>query len=158
MILNAHKSLAILPVIFFLISCGENTPESETVLPEPGIHVSDGWARPGAEDGNSAVYLLVTNGYSKQDTIQSVETEVAGIVEVHESYEREEGMMGMRQIEELQLPPQSTVRLEPGGIHIMLMKLNRTLKEGDQFIITLNLASGEKVEVTVPVRMRQDRG
>lgn len=155
--MRIYNYLAIITVLCFLISCGEKNSETEALIPEPGIHISEVWARPGAEQGNSAAYLLITNGYPQTDSVHSIDSDITGIVEIHESYERGEGMMGMRQIEELQLPAQSTVRLEPGGKHIMLMNLNKTLQEGDQFEITLNLASGEQVKVTVPVRLQMDK-
>ncbi|HMB98422.1 MAG TPA: copper chaperone PCu(A)C, partial [Balneolaceae bacterium] len=109
---------------------------------------------PGSVDGNSAVYFLISNGYTETDTITSVKSEIAQISEIHETYEREEGMMGMRYIEELALPAQSTVRFQPGSFHIMLMQLEQTISEGDTVEVTLNFKDHQPVDFKAPVQMK----
>lgn len=144
-------------VIFTFTACGQNSsPDSNTsaaMVQGNGIEVDDAWARPGMEGRMSAAYFLITNYTDMADTLVSVETEAAETSEVHESYEREEGMMGMRAMPELELPSQSTVRFEQGGLHVMLMELNRQLAEGDSLTLTLNFKNNEPVEVDIPVRM-----
>lgn len=152
--LNSFSLLSLL-ILLTIISCNEDESQSESsqLLPKEGVHISEAWARPGSVDGNSAVYLLISNGYTESDTITSVNSEIAQISEIHESYERDEGMMGMRYIEELALPPQSTVRFQPGSYHIMLMQLERTISEGDTVEVTLNFKNHEPVDFKAPVQM-----
>ena len=96
---------------------------------------------------------MISNFNAEDDKLVSVETEVAGAAEVHESYEREEGMMGMREVPELELPAQSTVLFEQGGLHVMLMDLTQQLSDGDTFQMTLAFEKGDSVTVDVPVRL-----
>lgn len=130
-----------------------NQQESSGMLQGEGIEVEDAWARPGAEGRMSAAYFLISNFNSDDDALISVEADVAKNSEVHESYEREEGMMSMREVPRLDLPAQSTVRFEQGGLHVMLMDLTRQLSGGDTFELTLTFETNNPVTIEVPVRM-----
>lgn len=152
---NFFLALSLLLAGGLIISCQQETEQdSEQIdLPESGIYVEGTWARPGAEGRMSAAYLLISNFNDYEDTLVDVSSDVAQNVEVHESYEREEGMMGMREADNLVIPAQSTVRLEQGGFHVMLMQLTRQLTEGDSFELTLTFEKEGDITVEVPVRM-----
>ena len=149
--------LSILGILFILSACGQNSSNDSGTTPAmvqgEGIDIEDAWARPGMEGRMSAAYFLITNYTDAADTLVSIETEAADAAEVHESYEREEGMMGMREITELELPSQSTVRFEQGGLHVMLIQLNRQYAEGDSLSLTLNFKNNDPLEIAVPVRI-----
>ena len=61
-------------------------------------------------------------------------------------------MMGMREIEALDIPAGETVELVPGGYHLMLIDLARDLEVGDEFDVTLRFESAGEHTVTVTVR------
>lgn len=155
------KNFPVLLILFLLISflsCGNeggNPPSQDvqaTDLPADGILIENARARPARANGVSAVYLNVLNGSSRADTLLSLSSPIAGLTEVHETYEREEGMMGMRPAETLVFPAKDAVALEPGGMHIMLMQLNKELAEGDTLELTLQLANEGEIVVSVPVQ------
>jgi copper(I)-binding protein len=103
---------------------------------------------PGA---TSAVYLEIRNGSKVEDRLLGGETLVAGRVEVHES--RLEGdVMRMRRVEGVGLPGGETVALRPGGLHIMLLDLRRSLEVGDTLSLTLTFLRSPPVLIRVPVR------
>jgi copper(I)-binding protein len=105
-------------------------------------------ALPGA---TSAVYLEIRNGSSMEDRLLGGDTPVAGGVEVHES--RLEGeVMRMRRVEAVALPGGETVALKPGGLHIMLLDLRRSLEVGDTLSLALTFLRSPPVLVKVPVR------
>lgn len=134
----------------------ENQPLETTEqiqLPSSGIEISGAWARPGREGGTSAIYMDILNGSSQTDTLISISSAVAGMTEVHESYEKEEGMMGMRSVETVIAPGQDILSLQPGGLHVMLMKLNRPLAEGDSVEFRVEFANAGKKNLTVPVQL-----
>lgn len=126
----------------------------------PAIEVQNAWARPrsvemGAEGAlpgaTSAVYLEIRNGSSTEDRLLGGETPVAGGVEVHES--RLEGeVMRMRRVEAVALPGGETVALRPGGLHIMLLDLRRSLEVGDTLSLALTFLRSPPVLIKVPVR------
>jgi len=61
-------------------------------------------------------------------------------------------MMGMREIEALDIPAGETVSLVPGGYHLMLLELADDLVPGETFELTLTFAPAGEVSVTVEVR------
>lgn len=157
-----QRILAALLLSFFLISflsCSnqENDaqPAKESIqidLPSEGIEIADARARPGREGGNSAIYMNILNGSAEADTLLSLSTPVSGMAEVHESYEQEEGMMGMRPVETVVVPGRDLLALEPGGFHVMLMQLNQALTEDDNIELTLEFAKAGEMNLSVLVR------
>lgn len=139
----------------FLLTCsGEPDPSSQPeMLSGEGINIEGTWARPASEGRMSAAYFLITNFENEADTLISVHSDVAQLVEIHESYELEGGMMGMREVPELEIPAQSTIRLEQGGLHIMLIQVTRTLADGDTFELTLNFSGSGEQTIEIPVRL-----
>lgn len=140
-------------LIFTACQQGSDNEASTSLMEGEGIEVVDPWARPGVEGRMSAAYFLISNFKDEDDVLTSVETDAAQTAEVHESYEREEGMMSMREVPNLDLPAKSTVRFEQGGLHVMLMQLTRQLSDGDTFELTLRFENNEPVTVEVPVRL-----
>jgi copper(I)-binding protein len=60
-------------------------------------------------------------------------------------------MMGMREIEALDVPTGETVSLQPGGHHLMLLELADDLVPGATFELTLQFAATGELTVTVEV-------
>lgn len=151
--------VTLLILLFTVTSCsqeqsGQETADIETeiVLPENGFELSDPWARPARENGVTAIYLNVLNGTDQPDTLLTLSSTASGLVELHETYDRGDGMMGMREAEDPTFPANDVVQMVPGGKHIMLMQLNRELKEGDTVDLTLEFAGAGEITVTAPVR------
>lgn len=69
--------------------------------------------------GPAGGFLTLRNGSRKAETLVSVETEAASRVELHRSW-IEDGVARMASVETLEVAPRDTVRLEPGGSHLML--------------------------------------
>ncbi len=138
-----------------VISCNSEqnqTRTAEYVLPDDGIAVEGAWARPGRENGVTAVYLNVLNGSAETDTLIALSSPIAGLTELHETFDRGDGMMGMREAEEPYFPGRGITSMEPGGLHIMLMQLKNALLEGDEVIVNLTFANAGEISVTAPVR------
>jgi len=134
----------------------QSDPETEVTDVQEnrtGIHIENAWARPGSEGRISAAYFEITNYDNEPDVLLSANSTVARNVEVHESYEHEDGMIGMREVTDLEIPAQSTVRFEQGGLHIMLIQLTRQLQDGDSFEMTLTFENHGNVSFEIPVRL-----
>ncbi|MCB0857715.1 MAG: copper chaperone PCu(A)C [Solirubrobacterales bacterium] len=56
-------------------------------------------------------------------------------------------MMGMKQIDQLDIPAGETVTLEPGGFHIMLLELKGQINDGDTIPVTLTFEKAGEVQV-----------
>lgn len=118
------------------------------------VTVSDPWVRstvPG-QPVSGAYMTLTSKGGA---TLLSVTTPVAGEAEVHEM-KTANGIMKMRALDKLDLPPGKAVSLAPAGYHIMLMSLNSALKVGDVVPLELTISNRagkrEKMLVRAPVR------
>lgn len=147
---------AISTIVFIsllLISCSGESDKNSSELMGEGVQIEGAWARPASEGRISATYFLITNFEDVSDTLLSVTSDVAQLVEVHESYQQEGDMMGMREVSNLELPAQSTIRFEQGRLHIMLIQLTRTLGDGDSFVLTFNFANSGEQTIEVPVRL-----
>lgn len=154
------KMLKILLSATFLLilmnGCGngeERADEEEILTDAEGIHIEGAWARPGSEGRMSAAYFLITNFDDLPDTLLSANSNIAQLTEIHESYEREDDMVGMREVGTVEIPGNSTVRFEQGGLHVMLIQLTETLVDGDSFELSLEFAGHGEIIVDVPVRL-----
>jgi copper(I)-binding protein len=114
--------------------------------------VSQAWSRAtpkGAKAG--AGYLTIENKSSTPDRLIGGSADVAGKVEIHEMA-MSNGVMKMRPLEKgLVIEPGKTVKLAPGGYHVMLMDLKSPLKQGDKLPITLEFEKAGKVTVSFDV-------
>ena len=115
--------------------------------------ISQPWARAtpgGAKTGGG--YLAIENKGSAPDKLVSATADVAGKVEVHEMA-MNNGVMTMRPLESgLVIDPGKTVKLAPGGYHLMMMDLKNPLKQGDKVPVTLQFEKAGKVAVTLDVQ------
>jgi periplasmic copper chaperone A len=99
--------------------------------------MKEAWARKAAAESNSAVYLDIENDLDIDDELIGVSTNIADITSIHKTV-IDKGISQMVHIDRLIVPSKNKVQLKPKGIHIMLMKLKRSLKSGEEFEVSLN--------------------
>ena len=113
---------------------------SELTIAEPRI---------GAPVGdNAAMYFTVTS--SEEDRLVGAHTDAAARVELHETVHGDDGTMGMRQVEAFTVSPGEDLVLEPGGLHIMLIDVER-LSVGETVTVTLEFEQAGEIEVEAEV-------
>jgi len=101
------------------------------------------WARATPPGGSSgAIYGELTNTGPKTWYLKSVGLEHAKHVMIHRTV-LEDGMMKMKHAS-VSIPPGETVRLEPGGLHIMVMGLSEPLIKGCLYDVTLHWGNETK--------------
>jgi iron complex outermembrane receptor protein len=112
------------------------------------------WSPPtGAGRPVGVAYLSITNNGSSTETLTGVSTPVATSVQMHQTT-LSEGMARMRPLEELAIAPGKTVKIEPGGIHLMLMGLSAPLVVGTTVPLTLEFRNAGRVTVQLNVEAR----
>lgn len=115
--------------------------------------ITQAWAR--ATPGGAKVgggFLTIENKGTAPDKLIDVSAEGAGKIEVHEMATTN-GVMKMRPVEGgLTIDPGKTVKLAPGGYHLMMMGLKSPLKQGDKMPVTLEFEKAGKVAVTLDVQ------
>jgi copper(I)-binding protein len=117
------------------------------------IQIETPWARAtpgGATTG--AAYMTIDNKSKSADRLTGASSDVAKRLQIHEM-KVVNGVMKMREITGgLSLPAGGSVTLKPGGYHVMLIGLNKALKEGEKFPLTLVFEKAGKVSIEVPVQ------
>ncbi|HEU0153323.1 MAG TPA: copper chaperone PCu(A)C [Arenimonas sp.] len=110
------------------------------------------WVRaapPGA--ASLAGYLVLRNRCAAPVEVADVESMDFGMPMIHRTVV-EDGVSRMRPAGKLVVAPGGSLRFEPGGLHLMLMRPLQPLAEGDVARIRLVLADGRRVFATFPVR------
>lgn len=118
------------------------------------VTISDAWSRataPGQEVG--MVGMVITS--QKDAKLIAVSSNVSATSEIH-TMSMDNGVMKMRQIENLPLTAKQPATLGPGGNHLMLIGLKKPLKAGDTVALTLTVQfsdkTTEKINVNAEVR------
>lgn len=116
------------------------------------IAVESVWARASASRaGAGAAYLTLRNTGVAGDRLVSASTEVAKRAELH-THQMKGNVMRMARVEALDVPAGGAVTLKPGGLHVMLMGLNKKLVKGERFPLTLTFEKSGSVTVMVAVQ------
>jgi periplasmic copper chaperone A len=115
--------------------------------------ISQAWSR--ATPGGAKVaggYLTIENKGAAADKLVGVSADIAGKAEVHEMA-MDNGVMKMRPLDKgLVIDPGKTLKLAPGGYHLMLQELKGAFKQGDKVPVTLQFEKAGKVTVSLDVQ------
>ena len=115
--------------------------------------ISQAWSR--ATPGGAKVaggYLVIENKGTAPDRLLGASADIAGKAEIHEMA-MDNGVMKMRPIDKgLVVDPGKTVKLAPGGNHLMLQELKGPFKQGDKVPVTLQFEKAGKVNVSLDVQ------
>jgi copper(I)-binding protein len=103
---------------------------------------------PGAR--TAAAYLTIESTGTAPDRLLGARSAQAAAVELH-SMAHEGGMMRMRAVPHVDVPARGSVRLEPGGLHLMIVDPRAPLRAGERFPLTLTFARAGNVDVEVDV-------
>jgi copper(I)-binding protein len=96
---------------------------------------------------NSASFMKITNSSNKTISLLSVNSNIAENIELHE-HVMSNGMMKMQQIPSIKVPANSTIELKPGGLHVMLIGLNKKLKMGEK-VDSFTFNFSDKTSMTI---------
>ena len=134
--------MLLIPALALLTACGQGG--------EANIEVSDAWARPTRGDAPGAVYVTIENKGGKDDRLVSVMTDQAAMAMVHQT-ELSNGVARMRMAGEINVPAGNSIKMVPGGTHIMLEGLRTPLRTGGSFPLVLKFRESGEQKVSVRV-------
>jgi copper(I)-binding protein len=120
--------------------------------PTDKIKIIDPWMRVGAQGQTTALFFKILNLSDKPDTLYQVDFNLAGKVEIHETYDAGNDMMGMREVGKIVIPAKSTFELKPGSYHVMLMMLKKDIKKGDTGEFTLHFKDAGDIKIKAEAR------
>jgi periplasmic copper chaperone A len=113
------------------------------------VRVPSAWSRatPGP---TAAVYLSMQNTAGQPDKLTAATSPIAEHIEFHAEH-NQSGVVSMVALEGIDLPPGQMVTLAPGQMHMMMFGVQKPLKAGDQFPLTLEFEHSGAKSVTVTV-------
>ena len=136
---------ALLLLAGLAIGCGPDAPPFQ-------VEVADARARPTRPGApHSAAYFTLENTGSAAVRLVGVEAEGVRAVELHRTVAAG-GVARMEPVDGVDLAPGDAAAFAPGGLHVMLIGVERTLAPGDTLALALAFASGDTVRVAAPVR------
>ena len=115
------------------------------------IVVEKKWARATPKMAvTGGAYLTVTNRGPGEDRVLNVTSPVAEKIQFH-AMTVDNDVAKMTRLLAIELPPGVPVVFKPGGIHMMLLGLNRQLKEGETVPLILTFEKAEAIELDAQV-------
>ncbi|SEG78075.1 hypothetical protein SAMN05444920_104564 [Nonomuraea solani] len=146
----SRHALVLAAAVVALTGCGTAAP---AVAPSPSVSASvaltitDPWVKTTKEGMTAAFGTLVNNG-DAPITIVSGSTPLSSVVELHEVVESGGKMVMRPKKGGFVVPARGTHQLQPGGDHIMLMKVTEKVQPGARIPFTLQVQGGEPLEFT----------
>src|SRR5437763_16950477 len=146
LMLTAIASAALLAHFLATPLRADEVKAGDLVITQASSRATPGGAKAGGG------YLTIENKGSTPDRLIGGSADVAAKVEMHEM-SMKNGVMTMRPLDKgLVIEPGKTVKLAPGGYHLMLMDLKQPFKQGDKVPVTLEFEKAGKVALSLDVQ------
>ncbi len=152
-------------LVIGLSACQANEPAAETAVSpadtevtddDPQITIEGAWSRstPEMMAGSGIVYMVIHNNGGTADKLVAAKSDVSETAELHTHTMDDNGVMRMRPVPDgyIEIPANGTVELKSGGLHVMLINLNKALQVGETFPLTLKFEKFGEVVINVPVK------
>jgi copper(I)-binding protein len=97
-----------------------------------------------------AGYMTIHNPSQVAVSIVAIHSEAFASVEIHRSV-MQDGMMRMDLVEALEIEADTSLKLAPGGLHLMMMQPVEATRPGEQIEIILQLSDGSKQSLKMKV-------
>ncbi|KRA83351.1 hypothetical protein ASD76_04655 [Altererythrobacter sp. Root672] len=111
--------------------------------------MKDAWARDTAgTKATAAVYMTITA--QAGDRLVGASTPIAGRTDLMTMHS-DGGAMEMKYLEEIAIPADKPVSLDPSGLHVWLADLDEPLKAGQTFPMVLEFEKAGKHQVVVSI-------
>jgi copper(I)-binding protein len=116
----------------------------------PTVRVEQAWIRWLPANLPAAGYATIVNDGDGVARLTEVSSPDYGSVMLHRS-RLAQGDSTMEMVEHLDIPAHGSVKLAPGGYHLMLSHVTRPLKPGDKVPMRLRFADGSVLQVDFSV-------
>ena len=128
------------------------TTAAVAATPAPAnVRVEHAWIRWLPANLPAAGYATIVNDGDGVQRLTVVSSAAYGAVMLHRS-RLAEGDSTMEMVDYLDIPAHGSVRLAPGGYHLMLMHATHPVKPGDKVPLDLHFADGTTLQVDFSVR------
>lgn len=136
-----HRTLAGL-----LLLIGPSLATADAIL-----EVNEPWIREAPPTASvMAGYMTMVNSGDTAVTVTSISSPDFENAEIHRTVV-EAGVARMLPVRQLEIPANSRLKFEPGGLHLMLFDPQRPLLEGETVTLIIHGSHSGDVTVTAPV-------
>lgn len=139
------RTLLVAILLSLALVAGAATPPTPT-----GVRVAHAWIRWLPANLPAAGYAVIANDGDAAVSLTGARSPDYGMVMLHRS-RLEHSDSTMEMVDQLEIPAHGSVKLAPGGYHLMLMHARRPLKPGDRVAMTLEFAGGATLQAVFPV-------
>ena len=135
-----------------LLAACKKEPEAPPVPNvKAGIEIANArLVLPVVSDNPGAVYFTITNGTAQTVTIAVIDVRGAAMAMMHETV-NSGGKSTMVMLNKVDVPANGTATFAPGGKHVMVTGLDRSLRPGAKSKLTLTFDDGDRAAVELPV-------
>lgn len=118
----------------------------------PDVDGLDPWVRSAPPNVKAhAAYVTLMNHSTEAREVMGVTSPLYSRSEIHVS-KVVDGIATMQRVSQVKVPPQGTIQLKPGGLHLMLMGPLQPITKTTKVPISLLLDDGTIVNLTAQVR------
>jgi len=148
--------MTFMPLLLLVVSPQVDGPPSDkTTAP---LRIENAWVREAPPTAKvMAAYGTFCNDNETAVKLTTVSSDDFDSVEMHVSVETGNAV-SMERLKDVAIGPHDCVDFAPGGRHFMLFAPSRPLRSGDTVSLTLQLANGNAMKVTLPVRRPEETG
>jgi copper(I)-binding protein len=114
------------------------------------VRVEHAWIRWLPAKLPAAGYAVIRNEGDAALHLTGASSPAYGMVMLHHS-RLAQGDSTMEMVDSLDIPAHGSVKLSPGGYHLMLMQPTHAIKPGDNVKVTLEFAGGARLQADFPV-------
>jgi copper(I)-binding protein len=99
----------------------------------------------------SAAFMTLSNDSDKTITLTGGTSKDVASIEIH-NHAMVDGVMSMQRIEGLKIDAGEKVELAPGGLHVMLIGLKKSLVDGENFTFDIVFKDGSTQTLKLPIK------
>lgn len=151
--MSEATAMAWCAVAMALAGCGGSADLGEQFSGETMTHamrVVDPFAPAPVNPDVGALYFTIVNSSDRRDRLTAVRVAVADSARIHDQVEVA-GLATMQEVPALDIPPNATVPLVPGRLHVMLGGLQRAYGVGDSLQVEIVFEQAGTLTFWTPV-------
>ncbi|WP_037301255.1 copper chaperone PCu(A)C [Rubritepida flocculans] len=115
------------------------------------LRLENPWTRAANQGAQGAGFLVIRNTAAEPDRLLAASSPAAQRMELH-THIREGEVMRMRPVNDIPVPGNGSVSLQPGGLHLMLIGLTQPLVAGQSVPVTLRFERAGEVTIQLAVQ------
>ena len=113
--------------------------------------ISNAWTRAAGRGMQGGGFLTIRNMAAEPDRLLSANSPAAGRLELH-THIRDGDVMRMRPVDDIPIPPNGEVTLQPGGHHLMLIGLTQAMDVGGSIPVILRFERAGEVTIQLSIQ------